>query len=74
MTAKYRVGQEFELLHDGKPCRARIVQAWRPGQKKNTTMYRVESWPADGSVRVEFMETAQLTYAIEAARKVGGAA
>lgn len=69
MNAKYRVGQEFQWMHGSEVCKARIVDAWRPGGKRNSTMYRVESWPADGSVMVGYYETAHLTHGIEAARK-----
>jgi hypothetical protein len=69
MTAKYWVGQTFQLIHKGEPCKARIVDAWRPGNKKNSTMYRVEMWPTDGSIVVEFFETAHLTARLDADRQ-----
>lgn len=70
MNAKYRVGQPIMLLsRSGEPCKARIVEMWRPGNKKNSHQYRVELWPSDGSVEVQFVETRELTYAIAAAEK-----
>jgi hypothetical protein len=70
MNAKYRVGQTLELVHKGEPCKARIVDAIRPAHKKNSTLYRVEMWPADGSIVIEFFETAHLTARLEADRMI----
>jgi hypothetical protein len=69
MTAKYRVGQTLELVHKGELCKARIVDAIRPAHKKNSTLYRIEMWPADGSIVIEFRETGHLTAWLEASRK-----
>jgi len=69
MNAKYRVGQPLELVHRGELCKARIVDTMRPAHKRNSTLYRIELWPADGSIVVEFRETAHLTHWINASRQ-----
>jgi hypothetical protein len=67
MNAKYCNGQVLQLVHKGELCRARIVDMWQPAGKRNSHMYRVEMWPSDGGIVVEYYETAILTARIHEA-------
>jgi len=68
MSAKYRVGQKMKLPYTDRTsgetsiCAATIVGMYRPGNKKNSHMYRVHIYTPKGGMLEAHYETADITY------------
>jgi hypothetical protein len=68
MTAKYHVGQKLQIpvwhshLKQNIICDATIVNMYQPGGKRNSHMFILNVYPADGGLIELHHETADLTY------------